>query len=105
MERTLNHKRPCKSCPFLKTSKAGYFGHPDNNAELYSNLAHSESGVRCHTSEFSGKNHHCVGSLQHANATGKLYQSEEMQIAQKMVGKNPNILGFEFLEYHGTKDI
>ncbi len=99
----LSHKKPCKECPFRKCSPRGYFG--PFTAEVYLEEAHGERGVLCHLAGAKKKSHACVGALQHANKSGKIYRSQELYDMQKEVGRDDeNILGLkEFYEHHRVK--
>lgn len=53
--------------------------------------------------ELAAVSHVCVGSLQHANASHKLYKNPELRKMQDAVGENPDILNYrEFEGHHGN---
>lgn len=118
----LKRLRTCRECPFRRNSVPGWLG--PWTIEKIQAQAHGEFGLSCHTSEdrmlklhpeledlllsgdpkFYEKIHICVGSIYHANASGKLYQNKTLQRFQKRLGLNPNILGlFDFVAHHGKK--
>lgn len=103
-EMVLKHKKPCSQCPFLKDSKKGYFG--PFTPEMYLRQAHSEGGVFCHTANHGEKfSVVCVGSLQHANASCKIYANPKLYDYQKQVGKNVKVLDYsEFKMHHMAID-
>lgn len=95
----LGHKKPCKDCPFLKTSIAGYFGQ--YTPKQYLDEAHGESGVVCHNA--MSQRHACVGALQHATASCKIYKNPWLAKMQRYVGPNPAVLNYlEFIRHHST---
>lgn len=96
----LRHRSPCNECPFRKDSKKGYFG-PFQPA-FYLEMAHGEKGIACHKYKHEERYRAaCVGALQHANASCKIYANPALNQLQREVGKSSKILDYmEFKVHH-----
>ena len=100
--------KPCGDCPFRKEAMRGWLGVWE--AEDILNQAHSEVGLPCHSSYDNEKvtvaqalktAHVCVGSLQNANNSFKLFVNPTLRKFAEMVGKNPAVMNaWEFLKHH-----
>ena len=100
---------PCGDCPFRKQAIAGWIGNWDSANDLLSQ-AQSEVGLPCHSSYNNGKiaieeavksAHVCVGSLQSARNSGKLYRNPILNAFAKAVGRSESVMNaWEFLKHH-----
>jgi len=106
--------KPCNDCPFRRVSLPGWIGNWDKPEDLLTQ-SESEVGLPCHTSYNNEKRtladaiksaHVCVGSLQSANNSCKLYRNKALAGFAKKVGKNSDVLtAWEFVEHHNSTKI
>jgi hypothetical protein len=109
----IKRTNPCAECPFRKISPKGWLGPWTTDGILAQ--AHSEAGLACHVDvnkkagklsaeELRAKAHVCVGSLQSANKSAKIYRNPKLNQMQKDVGTSDQILSlFEFRGHHCLK--
>jgi hypothetical protein len=104
-------KKPCPECPYLNTSKPGYFG--GHEATEYSKALHSDGLVACHTkskfdeSELVTEVQPCAGHLMSQKLICKVNTDldairfnediESSNFKEEFKGK---LLGFDFYKYH-----
>jgi hypothetical protein len=119
-----NKRKPCKECPFLKTSVAGWLG-PDSAQEVTSRV-HGEAEYPCHmdvdvsikrdgsfiqnghTCAHPDKVEQCVGAIICANKSFKRYRVPELAAHQDAVKGCPEekdvMNAWEFKKHHGDKN-
>lgn len=98
---------PCRECPFVAKSTPGWLGAWED-ADHILGQALSETGLPCHmqklgevTMETLTTKHVCVGSLQMANASCKLFKNQDLHQQQVRVGKNPEVMTqWGFKQHH-----
>lgn len=104
----LKRKTRCKECPFRKGAPRGWLG--PWTPETILAQANSEAGLACHMDakakrrltddELVEKVHVCVGSMQYANRTCKIYRNPELEEMRRAVGTAKDCMSFEFKAYH-----
>lgn len=105
----LTRLNPCGDCPFRKKAMSGWLGSWNSPEELL-RASESESGLPCHSSYNNSKKtlvealktaHVCVGSLQSANNSCKIYRNPLIAAFAKAVGKSDLVMNaWEFIEHH-----
>ncbi len=105
----LTRIKPCNDCPFRKKAMNGWIGNWES-AEALLAQSESEAGLPCHKSYNNEKKtiaeaqksaHVCVGSLQSANNSCKMYRNPIMNAFANAVGKSELVMNaWEFLEHH-----
>lgn len=99
-------KKPCRECPFKRTSASGYLGECLYDPELF---LQQEEVIPCHlTVDYEGKEpdysqaQPCVGNLQFMNNSLKLSRNPQVKQLQDEAGKNTKIFQFksEFINHH-----
>lgn len=99
-------KKPCKQCPYLKTSLPGYLGECSGNPKEF--LKQIENDVHpCHLTvnweeDDYSKANICVGALQFMNNSCKRSQNRSIEKMQLLAGKNDEVFSFphNFIAHH-----
>lgn len=103
--------KPCRECPFQKTSAPGYLGNTSYRPEEFL-VSMEHNPLPCHlTIDFDdpeadgldlSKAQVCVGSLQFLKHTCKMPRDPKYNRLKDAVERNPEVFGMrsEFIEHH-----
>lgn len=107
MKTIKNMKKPCKECPYLKTSAKGYLGESSGNPQEFLYQLESPEVHPCHLTvdweeEDYSKATTCVGALQFMNNSCKKSKFPAIAKEQAEAGKNEDVLAFNhnFINHH-----
>lgn len=108
----LDRKKPCGECPFRRKAPGGWLGAWESPEEMSAQV-NTEQGLPCHVSydklmeddlgptETFRQAHVCVGGLQMANNSCKLYRDPQLRKQAAAVGKSPDVFNeWEFAKHH-----
>ena len=97
-------RKPCKECPYKKTSIPGYMG--GNSVELYSSfLRNNEEYVPCHMTQDTPNEDYCVGRVLVRLNDCKQSRNPDLRIVEEVNKENPHRdqvfdWAFEFDKHH-----
>ncbi len=102
-------KKPCKVCPYRKTSLKGWLGDTYGKPELFLEQLELPDVHPCHSAvddwdddqQLEGAVR-CTGALQFMNNGGKRSRYKPIEALQAQVGKNEEVFSWrpEFIAHH-----
>lgn len=100
-------KKPCKQCPYRKTSAPGYLGESSHDPQRFLQQLDLPTSHPCHNTvdwdeEDYNKAKVCIGALQFMNNSAKLSRNPELKTLQSSLGKNDELFNWssEFIKHH-----
>jgi hypothetical protein len=73
------HTKPCRECPWKRTSCRGWLGPETGYPQVYINAAHGEEIIECHTRNL----HECAGAaIYRANVKKVTRHGGELKLPQ-----------------------
>lgn len=92
------HKKPCKDCPWTRTSLKGWLG--GSTVEEWLQAVHGETLIKCHVCS----NQQCAGAAIYRRNVCKILADERLLVLEKdteTVFANP----MQFKEHHDRKRV